>query len=319
MMSDILDHMCDSKAAAVWMDDKCMRDVTGPADWRCVVDDRLAEIAAGFGLASPALGRAMADAVLAPGKRFRAMVLLIAGEATGGVRPALIDAACAIELVHTASLVFDDLPCMDDAKARRGRPTTHLVHGECRAILAGIALVTEAMRLLATARGADADTRARLVASMSAAIGPAGLCAGQDLDIHAPKDAAGVQREQDLKTGALFAAGFEMFGMLQRLGRADIDRLAALGRTLGRAFQSYDDLLDVQAEAGALGKDTRRDTQAPGLARGVLAVRSLPQAQAHYDALRTEVDDLLGGCGFDSLPLAAHIARVLPGRASRAA
>ena len=110
-----------------------------------------------------------------------------------------------------------------------------------------------------------------------------------------------------------------MFGVIQGLGTADMRTLAALGRTLGRAFQSYDDLLDVQAEASAIGKDTRRDTQAPGPARGVLAVRSLPQAQAHYDALRAEVEDLLGGCGFDSLPLAAHIARVLPVRASVAA
>ena len=296
-----------------------MRDVTGSCDWRGAVDARLAEIAGGFGTASPALGRAMAEAALAPGKRFRAMVLLIAGDATGGVGPTLIDAACAVELVHTASLVFDDLPCMDDAQARRGRPTTHVAHGECRAILAGIALVTEAMRVLSTARGADAETRARLVAALAGALGPGGLCAGQDLDIHAPKDAAGIQREQDLKTGALFVAGFEMFGLIQRLGAADMATLAALGRTLGRAFQSYDDLLDVQAEAGTLGKDTGRDAQAPGPARGVLAVRSLAQAQAHYDRLRAELDGLLAGCGFDSMALAAHIARVLPARASCAA
>lgn len=301
------------------MDDEFMRDVTILTDWREAVDGRLAEIAGGFGVASPNLGRAMAEAVLAPGKRFRAMVLLIAGEATGGVRPALIDAACAVELVHTASLVFDDLPCMDDAQARRGQPTTHLVHGECRAILAGIALVTEAVRVLATARGADARTRAGLVAALAGALGPGGLCAGQDMDIHAPKDAAGVRREQDLKTGALFAAGFEMFGLIQRLTLRDMETLDALGRTLGRAFQSYDDLLDVQAEAGALGKDTGRDASGQGLARGVLAVRSLAQAQADYDALRIEVEMLLGACGFDSLPLATHIAQVLPLRASRAA
>lgn len=296
-----------------------MRDVTTPTDWRGAVDDRLAEVAAGFGLAAPELGRAMSEAALAPGKRFRAMVMLIAGEGTGGVRPALIDAACAIELAHAASLVFDDLPCMDDAQARRGRPTTHLVHGECRAILSGIALLTEAMRLLATARGAEGATRARLVAALAGAVGPDGLCAGQDLDIHAVKDAAGVQREQDLKTGALFSAGFEMLGLIQNLSGRDMDTLAALGRTLGRAFQSYDDLLDVQAEASALGKDTGRDAGGHGPARGMLAVRSLAQAQAHYDALRAELDGLLENCSFDSLPLGAHIARVLPRRANRAA
>ena len=301
------------------MDEQGSRNASGIVGWRLVVDARLADIAAGFGLASPALGRAMSEAALSPGKRFRAMVLLIAGEATGGVTPALIDAACAVELVHTASLVFDDLPCMDDAQARRGRPATHVIHGESRAILAGIALVTEAMRLLTTARGADAETRVRLVAALSGALGPAGLSAGQDLDLHAAKNASGVQREQDLKTGALFTAGFEMLGVIQRLGAEDRATLAALSRTLGRAFQSYDDLLDVQAEAGALGKDTGRDVQAGGPARGVLAVRSLPQAQAHYDGLRTEVEALLGRCGFDSLSLSRHIAQVLPVRASRAA
>lgn len=301
------------------MDEQGSRNASDVVGWRLVVDARLADIAAGFGLASPALGRAMAEAALSPGKRFRAMVLLIAGEATGGVTPALIDAACAVELVHTASLVFDDLPCMDDAQARRGRPATHVIHGESRAILAGIALVTEAMRLLTTARGADAETRVRLVAALSGALGPAGLSAGQDLDLHAAKNASGVQREQDLKTGALFTAGFEMLGVIQRLDAEDRATLAALSRTLGRAFQSYDDLLDVQAEAGALGKDTGRDVQAGGPARGVLAVRSLSQAQAHYDGLRTEVEALLGRCGFDSLSLSRHIAQVLPVRASRAA
>lgn len=296
-----------------------MREVTRAADWRGAADARLAEIASGFGRASPTLGQAMSDAALAPGKRFRALVLLIAGEATGGVSPALVDAACAVELVHAASLVFDDLPCMDNAQARRGRPATYRAHGECRAILAGIALVTESMRVLATARGADSETRARLVAILAGALGPEGLSAGQDLDLHAPKDAAGLEREQDLKTGALFEAGFEMLGVIQRLGPADMHILAMLARTLGRAFQSHDDLLDVLAEAAAIGKDTRRDAVGAGPARGVLAVQSLPQAQAHYDALRAELDDLLDACGFDSAPLAQHISQVLPIRASRAA
>lgn len=295
-----------------------MRD-SEPCPWRNIVDLRLAEIASGFGVASPALGRAMSDAALAPGKRFRAILLLIAGEATGRISPTLIDAACAVELVHSASLVFDDLPCMDDAQARRGRAAAHRVHGECRAILAGIALVTEAMRLLATAREADDATRARLVAILAGAVGPAGLSAGQDLDLHAPKDAASIEREQDLKTGALFAAGFEMVALIQRLNEADQTSLAHLGRGLGRAFQSYDDLLDVEASADSLGKDMGRDAGGPGPARGMLAVQGLSSAKARYEAQRVEIEAILGNCGFDSLPLALHIAGVLPIRASRAA
>lgn len=265
-----------------------MRDLAEPANWRRAIDARLAERSAGYGGASPALGRAMSEAVLAPGKRSRALVLLISGEASGGVRPPQIDAACAIELVHTASLIFDDLPCTDNAAARRGRPTSQLAHGECRAILAGIALVTEAFRLLASARDADVATRARLVDILATALGPAGLSA-------------------------------EMIGLIQRLPAARMAPLAALGRTLGRAFQFYDDLLDVRAEGAALGKDTGRDAIGPGPARGVLAVRSLAQAEVHYEALRAELDALLRECGFDSRSLAAHIAQVLPAPATRAA
>jgi geranylgeranyl pyrophosphate synthase len=286
---------------------------------RGAIDDRLGELARGFGAASSGLGQAMAEAALAPGKRFRGMLMLLVGEATGGVSETLIDAACAVELAHTASLVFDDLPCMDGAAMRRGRATTHVAHGEGRAILAGIALVTEALRLLAAARGSDAPTRARLVATLAAALGPEGLSAGQDLDLNGAKDREALTREQDLKTGALFAASFEMLGMVQRLDPAESRSLAAVGRLLGRAFQSYDDLLDVVAEAGALGKDVGRDAAAPGRRRGLLAVHSLADAAGEYDALRADLEAVLARRPFETAPLSAYIAQVLPQAAPRAA
>lgn len=303
------------------MDQECVHQSSraNAGAWRQVIDARLAEIAAEFGKTSPGLGQAMADAVLAPGKRFRSILLLIAGEATGSVRPALIDVACAVELAHCASLVFDDLPCMDDARLRRGRPTTHVAFGQSRAILAGIALVTESLRLAGSARGASTGTRTRLTGILATALGPQGLCAGQDLDLHGEKTAADIEREQDLKTGALFAAGFEMLGLVQRLDEGETQALTGAGRLLGRVFQSYDDLLDVQAEAGRLGKDTGRDASAPGPCRGVLAVRSLPHAVALYDTLRTEFDAILARCAFETGPLADYVAHVLPVSATRAA
>lgn len=130
--------------------------------------------------------------------------------------------------------------------------------------------------------------------------------------MHAAKNVTAIELEQDLKTGALFAAGFEMFGMIQRLDGAEVRNLVALGWILERAFQSHDDLLDVQADTIVLGKDARHDTFGPGPARGLLTVRSLPEAEAHYHGLRIELDRLLGNCTFDSLALAAYIARVLP-------
>lgn len=285
------------------------------APWRQVIDTRLEVVCGQFRAHSPFLGDAMATAVLAPGKRFRGTVLLLAGEASGGAEPALVDAACALELVHSASLILDDLPCMDDATMRRGRPCTHVSYGESRAILAGVALITEALGVLAAAEGAGGAVRAQLVATLARALGPAGLCAGQDMDLHAPKSAAGIACEQDLKTGALFAAGFEMLGVVKALAPAQTAALVRLGLLLGRVFQSYDDLLDVLASREALGKDTNRDQSAGGIARGLLAVRTLEDAIRQYDNLRARLDAALADCPFEAAPLAAYTASVLPSAA----
>ena len=286
--------------------------------WRGVVERNLAVISAGFGARSAPLGAAMAEAVLAPGKRFRGTLILLAGAATGEAAPALVDVACALELAHTASLVFDDLPCMDDAAIRRGRATTHVAHGESRAILAGIGLVTEALGLLAVAKEAGPATRARLVAILAGALGPAGLCAGQDMDLHAPKSAAGLAHEHDLKTGALFAAGFEMLAAVRGLPEGQTARLVELGLLLGRAFQSYDDLLDATEDGGGNGDGpgAARVAQGP---RGLLAVKSTRQAEEHYARMRGALSSALAGCPFDAAPLARYTASVLPDLAPRVA
>ena len=276
--------------------------------WRGIVEDNLAAITGGFGARSTGLGTAMREAVLAPGKRFRGTLILLAGAATGEVGPGLVDIACALELAHTASLVFDDLPCMDDASTRRGRATTHVAHGESRAILAGIALVTEALGLLATARGAEPAARARLVAILAGALGPAGLCAGQDKDLHAPKSPAGIVLEHDLKTGALFTAGFEMLAVLRDLPEARTAGLVGIGRLLGRAFQCYDDLRNVVEDRGAGSAPARR--------RPVEGARD---AVARYAGLRAQLDAALADCPFDAGPLAGYIATVLPADIRRAA
>jgi geranylgeranyl pyrophosphate synthase len=289
------------------------------AFWRKVIDKRLAVISGRFSGQSVLLGDAMAEALLAPGKRFRGTLLLLSGTAAGGVEPSLVDIACGLELAHTASLIFDDLPCMDDAATRRGRLTTHLVHGESRAILAGIALVTESLGLLAGAEGAPGSTRARLVAILAAALGPAGLCAGQDMDLHATKSPDGIVREQDLKTGALFAAGFEMLGAVKNLPPEQTAALVQLGLLFGRVFQSYDDLLDVQHSGEASGKSDGRDNRPSTLPRGLLAVSTLQGAVAHYDDLRTRLEAALADCPFDAAPLARYTATVLPSAAPRAA
>jgi geranylgeranyl pyrophosphate synthase len=281
--------------------------------WRNVVDDGLWAISAKFGEQSPWLGEAMSEAACAPGKRFRGTLILLAGEATGDVGSTLVDMACALELAHTASLVFDDLPCMDNAATRRGRATTHLAYGESRAILAGIALVTEALGLLAVSNGAEPAMRARLVAILSKALGPAGLCAGQDMDLHALKSSGSIGREHDLKTGALFAAGFEMLAVFRGLTQRETAHLVQIGRLIGRAFQAYDDLLDVvEDQEIAEATDIR-------LARPWRCLDTAPDPVDHYIQLRKQLYTALLACPFDAASLAAYTGTVLPAVISRAA
>jgi geranylgeranyl pyrophosphate synthase len=279
--------------------------------WRGVVEQRLSVISEEFGAQSPVLGTAMAGAVLAPGKRFRGTLILLAGAATGEVSSVLVDVACALELAHTASLVFDDLPCMDDAATRRGRAATHVTFGESRAILAGIALVTESMGVLARADGAEPGMRARLVAILAGALGPAGLCAGQDMDLHAPKSPSGLAREHDLKTGALFAAGFEMLAMIRKLPNGHTAELVELGLLLGRVFQAYDDLLDTMDDGATEPGTVAR--------RGLLSVNTARLAGDHYARLRKQLYAALLDCPFEAEPLARYTASVLPAVAPRAA
>lgn len=295
-------------------DEPLMSGTAAKKDMFALVGDRLLAIVAGCGAESAALGQTMTYAILAPGKSFRGRLLLLAAEGSGGVSDAIIDAACAIEMVHCASLILDDLPCMDNARTRRGRDATHVVHGESRAVLAGVALITEANRLLATARGAPPEMRVRLVSILCEALGPHGLCAGQEMDLHAEKTDGGVLREQDLKTGALFTAALAMLAVIQNMDAAESARLGRFGAQLGRTFQSYDDLLDVLGSTTSTGKDTGRDADA-GLARGMLAVRCLREAARHYERQRSDLDHMLRAHPSWAGELRSFIGRVLPRRA----
>ncbi len=257
-----------------------------PALWPAYcarIDDRLAELSAGFG--DSQLGRAISEAVLARGKRFRGVLLLLTVAPDGVPAPGAVDAAAALELVHAGSLIIDDLPCMDDASMRRGRPATHVVHGQDTAILGGIALVSESLQLLASLSGETPARRAAATVALAEAIGPRGLCLGQHLDLRGEKTRAGIEREQDLKTGALFVATFRIAAILADMDGPAAERMAAIARTLGRAFQCRDDLLDAQLGAADLGKDAGQDA---GL-RGILAIDSVADARRRYAQLRQQV------------------------------
>lgn len=291
----------------------------GPGDWstemqthRRALDARLDELSVGFSSHVPALGRAMTEAATAPGKRFRGVLMAMLAARMGALSPAVIEAACAVEMVHTASLIVDDLPSMDGALLRRGRPTTHAAHGEGRAILAAIALLSESFRLLAAIPGLDSSVRAAMVQVLAEAIGPAGLCAGQDLDLHNVKTLGTIAVEQDLKTGQLFDAAFRLVALLQGCDAARTARLVSVSRMLGRVFQSYDDLVDVAPPLGRADKTAGLDRLTGGPDKGLLAVADAAGARSHYRAMRRALDGELSGLWFDAHGLAAYVAAVLP-------
>jgi geranylgeranyl diphosphate synthase, type II len=203
--------------------------------------------------------------VFAGGKRFRPALLLATGQAFGAEVDQLIGTACAFEMIHTYSLIHDDLPAMDDDDLRRGRPTCHVRFDEATAILAGDALQTLAFQTIADDDHLDAKTRVALVSELArAAATPDGMVAGQALDMEAEaRQVNGAQLEEihRLKTGALIV-GAARCGAI--IGCADKNGLAAVtsyGFHLGLLFQITDDLLDVTASADELGKTPGKDVK----------------------------------------------------------
>ena len=171
--------------------------------------------------------------------------------------------AVAVEFVHAASLVLDDLPSMDDARRRRGRPALHLLHGVATAELAAVALLSRAFEIIAGAEAVSGAARARILGELAAAVGAAGCCAGQAADLAAEPESAGLDDLEAIhaqKTGALFVAAVSGGALAGSAGERTLSALTLYARNLGLAFQITDDLLDWEGDAGAMGKDTRRDT-----------------------------------------------------------
>ncbi|WP_157267360.1 polyprenyl synthetase family protein [Azohydromonas aeria] len=204
---------------------------------------------------------AMREAVLSPGKRVRPLLLLAATQALGRPWAAALDAACALELVHAASLAMDDLPCMDDAALRRGRPTLHRQFGEDVAALAVVALLSHAFRLVAAAPALEPAARAQVTVVLADAVGCRGLVGGQLRDLRAAPDASTAQHAADVnqaKTGALFRAALEMAALTAGAGDGTRALLSRCGDEIGHAFQLLDDLKD-DGGFGATGKDLHQD------------------------------------------------------------
>jgi geranylgeranyl diphosphate synthase type II len=228
--------------------------------------------------ASPSrVSEAMRYSLFAGGKRLRPMLALAASEAVGRThaltpeqaRSLALPAACALELIHTYSLIHDDLPAMDDDTLRRGRPTSHVVFGEGQAILAGDALLTEAFALMAREPGDDALAPRKLQAIriVADAAGPCGMVGGQALDLDAAGsgsalDGEGLRAMHARKTGALIRASAAAGAVMAGAAHAQLEAVERYADELGLAFQIVDDILDVEGLSHALGKTAGKDAAA---------------------------------------------------------
>lgn len=213
------------------------------------------------------LHRAMRYSLLAGGKRLRPSLTLAAGEALGADTDDLMPAACAIEMIHTYSLIHDDLPAMDNDDLRRGRPTCHKAFGEAVAILAGDALLTQAFRVLsADAPHRDAERQVRVVREIATAAGSVdALIGGQIADIESEGknvDASTLEYIHRSKTGAMITSSVVVGGIIAGASEEQIDKLRGYGERIGLAFQIADDILDVTSTSEQLGKTPGKDQAA---------------------------------------------------------
>jgi geranylgeranyl diphosphate synthase type II len=205
---------------------------------------------------------AMRYTVFAGGKRLRPILCLAAAEACGGDPEAAIPPACAVEVLHTYSLVHDDLPCMDDDDLRRGRPTCHKVYGEGMAVLTGDALLTEAFLMLAQTQPAKRYPVGCYVAELALTGGSTKLIGGQVMDLEGEGKKltkAQLVKIHEAKTAALLTTSIRLGAMTANATDKQLEALSIFGRALGLAFQVIDDILDVTASTEILGKTAGKD------------------------------------------------------------
>ena len=212
------------------------------------------------------LHKSMRYSVFAGGKRVRPILLLAACEAAGGDIVRAMPAACAMEMIHTHSLIHDDLPAMDDDDFRRGNPTNHKVFGEATAILAGDALLTEAFILLSddgASAGVAPVARLQVIREIAVCAGSRGMVGGQVVDMesegHRDIDFATVQYIHTHKTGALIKASVRSGALLGGASPGQLDAVTRYGEAIGLAFQIADDILDIEGTTEEIGKDAGSD------------------------------------------------------------
>ena len=210
------------------------------------------------------LERSMEYSLMAGGKRLRPVLLMAAADAVGKDGAAFLTTGCAIEMIHTYSLIHDDLPAMDNDDYRRGKPTNHKVFGDGIAVLAGDALLTLAFEVMLRQEGAAPETLVTVVSEMSRAAGPYGMVGGQVLDLEGEGrrlDLAALRKIHMGKTGALFCAAIRSGAILAGAKEEELAALTLYAERFGLAFQITDDILDVTGDEAAIGKPVGSDVR----------------------------------------------------------
>lgn len=264
------------------------------------------------------LHEAMRYSLLAGGKRLRPILLLAAGEALNAPTDDLMPAACAIEMIHTYSLIHDDLPAMDNDDLRRGRPTCHKAFGEAMAILAGDALLTLAFEILASnVPAGDFERQIRVLREVAAAAGTVnGLIGGQVADLEnegkdvSPETLEYIHRS---KTGALIRVSVVAGGLIAGASESELDLLSGYGERIGLAFQVADDVLDITSTSEQLGKTPGKDVAARKATYP--AIHGMEASLKRADSLVNEAVELISPLGLGGQTL-QDIARFIIARKS---
>jgi geranylgeranyl diphosphate synthase type II len=249
------------------------------------------------------LHKAMRYSLLAGGKRLRPTLTLAAGEAFGAETEDLMPAACAIEMIHTYSLIHDDLPAMDNDDLRRGRPTCHKAFGEAVAILAGDALLTQAFRVLASdSPSRNPERQVRVIREFATAAGTVdGMIGGQMADLEnegKEVSAATLEYIHRSKTGALITAPVVVGGIIAGATDEQIEKLRAYGERIGLAFQIADDLLDITSTSEELGKTPGKDQAAHKATYP--AAHGMAASEARAAELVAEAVEIAAGLGVEA-------------------
>lgn len=276
-----------------------------PAEYRSTIDSALESFFRSAPAQLSGLAEAMRYSLLAGGKRIRPMLVLEFCRICGGEIETALPVACAIEMLHTYSLIHDDLPCMDDDSLRRGRPTNHVVYGECTATLAGDALQAEAFGTILRSE-LPADRKARCACFLADAVGLDGMCGGQFLDMLGEGRVLSEDELTDInsrKTGALLTAACRMGVAAGGGNEAQLEAASLYGAAIGAAFQIRDDMLDVLGNEQELGKPIGSDAEEKK--NTYMALYGAERCARMVEKLTAQAKDVLRGTFEDTAFLCA--------------